>query len=408
MAVQDLIGQKFTNLSGYEYEVLEFIERKGCKYYYKVRFLETGYERVAEAYNIRQGNVKDNQAKMDKINEIVGNVYKNGAGLEFKVLEFVGHRGEKCDKYYKIKFLESGYETEVPYKRIKDGSIKDPIYHEATYINGIVGKHFFNNDGLEYEVLEFVGRRGDYNDKYYRVRFLESGYETEAQYSNIVYEKSVRDHIAHDNKHIDHIIGEKFISNSGLEYIVEKFLYRDNNSKRHYRIRFTESSGTLDVAYDHILSGEVKDRLAKTVCGIGVIGYPTIEDYSTTREYRVWIGMIRRCYDINDCNYSSYGAKGVRVCDRWLRFDCFYSDVPFIDGYDKELFESGQLHLDKDIKQIGMTNKIYSPQTCTFLSPEINVDLARNPNDYIGWYEQVQHYETPAYIIPAIINKKLN
>lgn len=44
-------------------------------------------------------------------------------------------------------------------------------------------------------------------------------------------------------------------------------------------------------------------------------------------EYRVWKAMRQRCNDPNAENYYKYGAKGVRVCERWNDFEKFLEDV---------------------------------------------------------------------------------
>lgn len=43
-----------------------------------------------------------------------------------------------------------------------------------------------------------------------------------------------------------------------------------------------------------------------------------------TRLYFIWQGMKQRCFDINDSAYKWYGAKGITVCDEWLKFENFY------------------------------------------------------------------------------------
>lgn len=65
-----------------------------------------------------------------------------------------------------------------------------------------------------------------------------------------------------------------------------------------------------------------------------------------------------------------YGEKGVKVCERWHRFDFFFADMETIHGFDKELFNQGKLRLDKDILSIGF--KIYSPQTTMWVSDLTN------------------------------------
>lgn len=44
--------------------------------------------------------------------------------------------------------------------------------------------------------------------------------------------------------------------------------------------------------------------------------------------YEVWSEMKRRCLDPRRHNFKWYGAKGVKVCDRWLNsFEAFLEDM---------------------------------------------------------------------------------
>lgn len=40
-----------------------------------------------------------------------------------------------------------------------------------------------------------------------------------------------------------------------------------------------------------------------------------------------WGQMIARCYDPEHHKYASYGARGIRVCDRWICFRLFAEDM---------------------------------------------------------------------------------
>ena len=82
--------------------------------------------------------------------------------------------------------------------------------------------------------------------------------------------------------------------------------------------------------------------------------------------------MIRRCYEQTHMYYYLYGGNGVTVCKRWHCFENFVADLPYIDGYDDEMFHNKELHLDKDLKQKGVGFKVYSLETCTFLPKNIN------------------------------------
>ena len=46
-----------------------------------------------------------------------------------------------------------------------------------------------------------------------------------------------------------------------------------------------------------------------------------------TKPYRIWKGMRRRCQDKNDHAYPGYGGRGIKVCDRWQKFENFYADM---------------------------------------------------------------------------------
>lgn len=43
--------------------------------------------------------------------------------------------------------------------------------------------------------------------------------------------------------------------------------------------------------------------------------------------YRVWATMLSRCRNPNVKTYYRYGGRGISVCDRWLTFENFYSDM---------------------------------------------------------------------------------
>lgn len=84
--------------------------------------------------------------------------------------------------------------------------------------------------------------------------------------------------------------------------------------------------------------------------------------------YGVWKSIIQRCYNINDPGYAMYGAKGVIMWDEWRNdFKKFY-DWCIENGWQKGLV------VDKDIipKQNGTTSLVYSPETCSIVTPTIN------------------------------------
>jgi hypothetical protein len=47
----------------------------------------------------------------------------------------------------------------------------------------------------------------------------------------------------------------------------------------------------------------------------------------TTRTYRSWQAMLTRTRNPHSKWYPAYGGKGISVCERWLTFDNFLSDM---------------------------------------------------------------------------------
>lgn len=58
---------------------------------------------------------------------------------------------------------------------------------------------------------------------------------------------------------------------------------------------------------------------------------PTTHGYATRKNrhptYSIWLTMIARCHCPTSMGYPSYGARGIRVCERWRTFEHFLADM---------------------------------------------------------------------------------
>lgn len=55
-----------------------------------------------------------------------------------------------------------------------------------------------------------------------------------------------------------------------------------------------------------------------------------------SRLYMVWSGMKSRCLNTKAHNWSSYGGRGIRICDEWMNFEPF-RDWALSYGYSRGL-----------------------------------------------------------------------
>ena len=53
----------------------------------------------------------------------------------------------------------------------------------------------------------------------------------------------------------------------------------------------------------------------------------TTHGMAGTRIYAVWNSMVMRCHNKNSLSYKHYGAKGIKVCKRWRKFENFLDDM---------------------------------------------------------------------------------
>lgn len=98
---------------------------------------------------------------------------------------------------------------------------------------------------------------------------------------------------------------------------------------------------------------------------IGSVGKGKYNSIKDSKAYRVWKGMLDRCYNEKHRNkYKTY--IDCEVCEEWLNFQNFTEW--FYENYYE--IEGEEMHLDKDILIKG--NKTYSPDTCIFVPKRIN------------------------------------
>lgn len=153
-------------------------------------------------------------------------------------------------------------------------------------------------------------------------------------------------------------VGKMFKSNSsGMFEVIE-------TSGKYAKVEFP-TGHTAVATQSQILAGWVKDPYFKSIYGVGYIGEGPF--VAKGRHYSRWNSMIRRCYD-TECTLNKKQYNGCSVTESWHNFQNFmYWSITQLGHLDKNF------QLDKDLKV--KDNKIYSPETCSYVPREVNVAL---------------------------------
>lgn len=194
-----------------------------------------------------------------------------------------------------------------------------------------------------------------------------------------------------------------FNSNNFGPFTVEEEVPKPEHLKggrgnRYYRVKFINTGYETIAERASINYGGVRDNYYPTVAGVGYIGdfKGNIKgggDYRVFDIYNAWSGMLQRCYN-PDCHaYPTYGAIGVRVDERWHNFTNFLADAPLLPNYQKKAIYRDKYELDKDYLQyaIPKSQRIYSPQTCIWLSIYDNNMLMNRERETESGYFGVRH-----------------
>ena len=142
------------------------------------------------------------------------------------------------------------------------------------------------------------------------------------------------------------------------------------------------------VTIQQVRTGKIIDHYQPRILGVACLGNMydkiSINEYNKAC-YSRWVGIIKRCYDINNATFNYCGGKGITVCLRWLCFEYFYNDLPTLQNYNLWVNDMNSYQLDKDTLQqnIPIENRVFSPQTCLFI-PSTNNNYTNNKSGYTG------------------------
>ena len=224
---------------------------------------------------------------------------------------------------------------------------------------------------LVYKILNITYDK--YKNKIYTIKFIKTGYVTTAAYSAIKYGK-IKDKMIYKL-----FIGKIYSNKSGKKFKILSYVGTNKKNRFVFEVEFINSGEIVFADIYNISIGKVRDTafiIDDKIFSHGDSDYrKSIRKKDPQLYYTLqhrWNSMLDRCYNKYNISYENYGNSGVYVCDRWHIFSNYLYDVMNLSGFNRDKVISGKIQLDKDMLQYNLSIKIYSPNTCCWISVEEN------------------------------------
>lgn len=130
--------------------------------------------------------------------------------------------------------------------------------------------------------------------------------------------------ITHQAKNFEDLTGGQF-----GRWTVMKYVGHSRSKQSHFLCKC--SCGTNRIVRGTSL--KLGSRRGGTVsCGCHLVEIMTTHGQTSRgrtqpRTYRIWANMLKRCRNHNSPDFSDYGGRGIKVCDRWSDYSKFIEDV---------------------------------------------------------------------------------
>lgn len=173
------------------------------------------------------------------------------------------------------------------------------------------------------------------------------------------------------------ILGKEFTTNRYGTCVVIGY-----NNALDVIVRFHNPEFVTKCRVGDLVRGEVCNPLFPIYHGRGYIGVGRFNT-KNTRAYSVWRGMLERTdpNKVGGRNLNAY--KDVTVCEEWWDFQNFAEWCERQEFFGAKDNNGESYALDKDIVVKG--NRVYSPDTCSFVPRAINSLFISKPKDFLKY-----------------------
>ncbi len=165
------------------------------------------------------------------------------------------------------------------------------------------------------------------------------------------------------------IIGMRFNSLIVLKMHHKEQLYLNNGVKNGFKYFYLckcDCGNNCVVSYNHLISNHTKS--------CGCLNFK--HNLTNSRLFKIWSGILNRCYNKNNHKYKNYGGRGITICDEWKNdFKVFY-DWSITNSYQDNL----------TIDRIDV-NGNYEPSNCRWVNQKTQQNN-KNSNLWITYDNQ--------------------
>lgn len=158
-----------------------------------------------------------------------------------------------------------------------------------------------------------------------------------------------------------------------------------------------DCGGQKETISTNLLRGQTTSCGCKVVENVRSISCKHGESH-TSRLYNIWAGMKKRCYSPNNHKYKDYGARGIKMCNEWLKDYTVFRDWAMANGYTD----------GTTIDRID-NNGNYEPGNCRWITVAEQQKNRRNTRLYImnGQLLTIPELARLKGMSPAVIRQNL-